>query len=167
MKKHNPVSKSLTYLKVLLPTFMTIGLFIVALFWVVIPQFENIILDRKREMLRELTYSAESMINNWYRLEVNGKLSRVQAQASAIDQIKTLRYGEELKDYFWLTDLHANSQRTRLRIRCSDGTAGSERTSPPFTIQNRRPVLLDPPSMARAASSGDWESHGTGPPRLW
>ena len=106
MKKPNPVSKSITYIKVLLPTFMTIGLFIVALFWVVIPQFENIILDRKREMLRELTYSAESMINNWYRLELSGELSTAQAKQSAINQIKTLRYGEELKDYFWLTDMH-------------------------------------------------------------
>ena len=105
MKKHNPVSKSITYVKVLFPTFMTIGLFIVALFWVVIPQFEKIILDRKREMLRELTYSAESMINNWYRLEMNGELNRSKAQESAVDQIKTLRYGDELKDYFWLTDL--------------------------------------------------------------
>lgn len=105
MSKNKKVSKSLTVAKVLFPTLMTIGLFIVALFWVIIPQFENIILDRKREMLRELTYSAESMINNWHRLEVNGELSRTQAQTSAVDQIKTLRYGEELKDYFWLTDL--------------------------------------------------------------
>lgn len=106
MKKSEPVSKSITYVKVLFPTLMTIGLFIVALFWVVIPQFENIILDRKREMLRELTYSAESMIYNWYRLEMNGNLSRSTAQESAVDQIKTLRYGDELKDYFWVTDLH-------------------------------------------------------------
>lgn len=106
MKKQTTVSKSITYVKVLFPTLMTIGLFIVALFWVVIPQFENIILDRKREMLRELTYSAESMIYNWHRLEMNGELSRTEAQESAVDQIKTLRYGEELKDYFWVTDLH-------------------------------------------------------------
>jgi PAS domain S-box-containing protein len=106
MKKHNPVSKSITYAKVLFPTIMTIGLFIVALFWVVIPQFENIILDRKREMLRELTYSAVSMISSWQRLEASGELSTAAAQESAVEQIKTLRYGEELKDYFWITDLH-------------------------------------------------------------
>jgi PAS domain S-box-containing protein len=106
MKKQIPVSKSITFAKVLFPTIITIGLFIVALFWVIIPQFENIILDRKREMLRELTYSAESMISSWNRLEVSGSLSRTQAQESAVDQIKTLRYGEELKDYFWIMDLY-------------------------------------------------------------
>ncbi len=106
MKKRNSVSKSITYIKVLFPTFMTIGLFIVALFWVVIPQFENIILDRKREMLRELTYSAVSMINNWHRLELTGELSTLRAQESAVNQLKTIRYGEELKDYFWVTDMN-------------------------------------------------------------
>lgn len=106
MKKKNPVSKSITFAKVVFPTIITIGLFIVALFWVIIPQFEKIILDRKREMLRELTYSAESMIGSWNRLEESGELSRSQAQESAVFQIKTLRYGEELKDYFWIMDLH-------------------------------------------------------------
>jgi hypothetical protein len=46
-------------------------------------------------------------------------------------------------EYFWPTDLCANSQRTRLRIRCSDGAAVSERISPPFTIRNWRPALVD------------------------
>jgi PAS domain S-box-containing protein len=105
MIKRNPVSKSITYAKILFPTFMTIGLFIVALFWVVIPQFENIVLDRKREMIRELTYSAASMIDNWHRLETTGELSTLEAQNSAVNQLKTIRYGEELKDYFWVTDL--------------------------------------------------------------
>lgn len=100
------LSKRSTFAKVLLPTLATIGLFTIALFWVVIPQFENIILDRKREMIRELTYSAISMMNNWHSMELSGELSSVQAKESAIDQIKSLRYGEELKDYFWVTDLH-------------------------------------------------------------
>jgi len=100
------LSKRSTFAKVLLPTVATIALFTIALFWVVIPQFENIILERKREMIRELTYSAASMINNWYKMELSGKLSTNQAKAEAINQIKSLRYGEELKDYFWVTDLH-------------------------------------------------------------
>ena len=59
-------------------------------------------------------------------------------------------------EYFWTTDPYANSQRTRLRMRCSDGTAVSERISPSFTIQNRRPVLLD--TLVRHLSgAGDGE----------
>jgi hypothetical protein len=46
-------------------------------------------------------------------------------------------------EYFWPTPLVANSQRTRIRIRCSDGVSTSERISAPFTVQNWRPMLLD------------------------
>ncbi len=100
------LSKRSTFAKVLLPTLATIALFTIALFWVVIPQFENIILDRKREMIRELTYSVVSMINNWHKMEVSGELTTDQSKEAAINQIKSLRYGEESKDYFWVTDLH-------------------------------------------------------------
>ncbi len=106
MQPRHSVSKKYTYAKVLFPTLITMLLFIVALFWVVIPQFENIILDRKREMIRELSYSAVSMIDNWRRMENSGELTLQQAQESAIRQLQTLRYGEESKDYFWVTDMH-------------------------------------------------------------
>ncbi|MBK6681078.1 MAG: cache domain-containing protein [Ignavibacteriales bacterium] len=100
MSKKSTFSKIFTFAKVLLPTLASIGLFSIALFWVVIPRFENIIMDKKREMLRELTYSAISMIANWHQMEESGELSRETAQLSAIKQIKSLRYGDELKDYF-------------------------------------------------------------------
>lgn len=96
----------ISYVKTLLPTLLTIALFIIAIFIVVIPQFENIILDRKREMIRELTNSTVSMINRWHEVQLKGLISDNDAKKNAIDLIKNLRYGEELKDYFWVTDLH-------------------------------------------------------------
>jgi PAS domain S-box-containing protein len=97
-------SKKLHYIKILLPTFITISLFITALFVIIIPRFENIIIDRKREMIRELTSTTVSMIDKWHRLELAGEVSKSEAQESAINQIKSLRYGSEQKDYFWITD---------------------------------------------------------------
>lgn len=101
-------SGKISYVRTLLPTLSTIALFIIAIFIVVIPQFENIILDRKREMIRELTSSTISMINRWYQLQLNGSITEVDAKKNAVDLIKNLRYGEELKDYFWIIDLHPN-----------------------------------------------------------
>lgn len=98
----------ISYVRTLLPTLLTIALFIIAIFMVVIPQFENIILDRKREMIRELTNSTVSMINRWHQVQLKGMISEDEAKKNAIDLIKNLRYGEELKDYFWVTDLHPN-----------------------------------------------------------
>ncbi|MFH1195253.1 MAG: DUF294 nucleotidyltransferase-like domain-containing protein [bacterium] len=106
MESRHSFKNNLHYLKILLPTFITISLFIIALFVIVIPQFENIIIDRKREMIHELTNTAVSMIDKWHKLEIAGEKSRTEAQESAISQIRGLRYGDELKDYFWITDMH-------------------------------------------------------------
>lgn len=90
--------------KTLLPTLLTIGLFITSFFFVLIPQFEEMIHGRKREMIRELTSNAWSILDHWHRQEQNGTLTRDQAQRSAIAQIEALRYGDDNKDYFWITD---------------------------------------------------------------
>lgn len=106
MKKWRIIFDRIAHFRVLLLTLAALGLFVIALFWVVIPQFESLMLDRKREMIKELTYSAVSMIQSWQQREANGTLSRVEAQQSAIHQLEQLRYGEDLKDYFWVTDGH-------------------------------------------------------------
>ena len=99
-KKHN------FYLRIILPTFLTISLFITALFLIFIPQFENAIMDRKREMIKELTNSAWSIMDRWHNAELKGEVTRDEAQELAKTQIESLRYGEEQKDYFWITDFH-------------------------------------------------------------
>ena len=104
MKKKNTIIRNLSIAKVLFPTLLTIILLITAIFLVVIPQFENIIIDRKREMLKELTNSSISMIDRWYALEKEGKLTKSEAQTSAKQFVKNIRYGEDKKDYFWITD---------------------------------------------------------------
>ena len=63
-------------------------------------------MDRKREMIKELTNSAWSIMHKWYNAELKGEVTRDEAQAIAKTQIESLRYGEELKDYFWITDFH-------------------------------------------------------------
>ncbi len=92
------------FVKILLPTFLTIGLFITSIYQIIIPRFEEIILDRKREMIRELTNSAWSIAEVCYNGEIEKKRTREEAQRLAIEQIRNIRYGDERKDYFWITD---------------------------------------------------------------
>ena len=90
----------------ILPTAITIALFLTSIFSIVIPTIEKNSLDRKREMIRELTNSAWNILaklENDVRL---GVLTREQAQKQAIDQIRNLHYGQEMKDYFWINDMH-------------------------------------------------------------
>ncbi|MDP2363726.1 MAG: cache domain-containing protein, partial [Ignavibacteria bacterium] len=106
MEKSSSSKKHSFFVRILLPTLITIGLFISAFFIVFIPQFENTIMDHKRKMIEELTNSAWSIIDKWHKAELNGEVTRTEAQMMAKTQIESLRYGEELKDYFWITDFH-------------------------------------------------------------
>lgn len=108
MEKLSKADKYRFFIRILLPVLLAIGLFITSFFLVFIPQFENAVMDRKREMTKELTNSAWSIIDKWHRTELDGKITKDEAQEIAKSQIESLRYGEELKDYFWITDFHPN-----------------------------------------------------------
>ncbi|MBK8953653.1 MAG: cache domain-containing protein [Chitinophagaceae bacterium] len=61
-------------------------------------------MNGKREMIKELTNTAISILSKYENDEKEGLLNREQAQKTAISRIEYLRYGEENKDYFWITD---------------------------------------------------------------
>ena len=92
-------------LRILLPTLLVITLFLAAIWGIILPSFERTLLDRKNELIRELTNSAWSILSSYYRDEQNGLLTREEAQSLAISRIEDLRYGAEGKDYFWIQDL--------------------------------------------------------------
>ncbi len=92
--------------RIILPVGLTIGLFILALFEFVIPTIQENSMDRKREMIRELTNSAWNILAKLDNDERLGVLTREQAQKQAIGQIRNLQYGQQMKDYFWINDMH-------------------------------------------------------------
>ncbi|MRS02779.1 PHP domain-containing protein, partial [bacterium] len=59
--RHHHFQKRAYILRIFLPTFLAIALFLTAIWVFVIPSFENTLLDRKRELIRELTNSAISI----------------------------------------------------------------------------------------------------------
>jgi PAS domain S-box-containing protein len=101
---HRPRWRSFV-LRIGLPTLLSIGLYVVTIFAVIIPQFEAKLLDRKREMIRELTNSAWSILAEYEVEERAGRMTRDAAQETAKERIQFLRYGQQGKDYFWITDL--------------------------------------------------------------
>ena len=92
--------------RIVLPTVLTIVLFISAIFFMIIPAIEKNSMDHKREMIRELTNSAWNILAKLHNDEQKGLLTREQAQRQAIEQIRSLHYGQEVKDYFWINDMH-------------------------------------------------------------
>ncbi len=94
------------YLSIVLPSIMAIALFIISIFMIIIPSFERNILDRKKEMIGELTNTAWSLLEEYHIEAMNGKFTQEEAQQMAAGRIEQIRYGNERKDYFWIIDMH-------------------------------------------------------------
>jgi len=95
-------------IKIILPSLLSISLFISMIFFIIIPRFRENIMNGKREMIKELTNTAWSILAKYRNDELKGLITREEAQNNAILRIQNLRYGEENKDYFWITDMHPN-----------------------------------------------------------
>lgn len=92
-------------LKLVLPTLITITLFIVSTFYIYIPALESEMMEIKREMIKELTQTTWSILKEYAEEERMGNMTRKDAQTEAIARINKIRYGDENKDYFWITDM--------------------------------------------------------------
>lgn len=83
----------------------SMALLLAAMFIVVLPSLENAILEQKREMIRELTNSAWNILARHEQDAVAGLISREEAKKQAIEQLRSLHYGQQMKDYFWVNDM--------------------------------------------------------------
>ncbi len=86
------------------PAILTFALFLVVIFAVILPTMRKNIVERKKEMIRELTQAAWSELASLHEQEKRGTLNRAAAQAAAVGRIKVMRYGDDGKDYFWISD---------------------------------------------------------------
>lgn len=94
-------------LKVLLPSLLAILLFAAAIFWIILPYFQNSVMERKRESIRELTQTAWDILAFYHDKEMRKEITRARAQAQAAALVRSLRYGPDNKDYFWINDMRA------------------------------------------------------------
>lgn len=81
-----------------------VTLFAGAIFFYLLPSIKQTLLDYKKETIFELTGSVIATLSHLNDRENQGELTRVQAQSMARDLIRSLRYGEEAKSYFWVSD---------------------------------------------------------------
>ncbi len=91
---------------IILPAVATVLLFVLAIFLLIIPAVEDRLMEGKREMIRELTETAWSTLQAYADKAAAGDLSRSAARKAAVAHLRRLRYGPELKDYFWVNDMH-------------------------------------------------------------
>ncbi len=84
---------------------LAVVLFILSIYIFILPVFENNIMDKKREMISELVNTAWSLIEDYDQNYKDSLITLENAQRLAINKIGKMRYGDENKDYFWITDL--------------------------------------------------------------
>ncbi len=93
------------YLSIVLPSFLAIILFIISIYILIIPTFERNIMDRKKEMIHELTNTAWSLADEYYIEFTDSLLDEEKAKQVAASRIERMRYGVESKDYFWIINM--------------------------------------------------------------
>jgi PAS domain S-box-containing protein len=92
-------------LRMLLPALLAIGLFSGVVYFSFIPSLGRAVMDQKRLMIRELTESSWNILARFEADERAGKITRAEAQSAAVEQVRSLHYGQEGKDYFWINDM--------------------------------------------------------------
>jgi len=104
--KKTPLSFKSLPVNIIMPVMLTILLFILTIFLLIIPLLEKNMMDDKREGIHQLTQSAWSTLNLFYKRAQNGEISEKLAKSQAINHLQQLRYGPDLEDYFWINDMH-------------------------------------------------------------
>lgn len=106
MKSNAKKIKRRFLLKVDLPALLAFILFAGMIFLYLIPAFEKVMMDRKRNLIHEMTSSVYSLLEHYHAMEAEGLLDSLAAREEARSAIIAIRYGEDLKDYFWITDMY-------------------------------------------------------------
>lgn len=97
--------RPLFLLRIDIPAILAILLFVGLIFFYMIPGFEKVMMERKRNLIHEMTSSAFSILSYYQNLENSKVLSPDSARVQARNAIRSIRYGNLQKDYFWITDL--------------------------------------------------------------
>ena len=93
-------------IRILLPVVLTVALFVGTIFLLILPILKDRMMNDKREMIRELTETAWSVLDAYRKKEISGQMSPADARRRAVEELRRLRYGPESKDYFWINDMH-------------------------------------------------------------
>ncbi|MGI9535689.1 MAG: DUF294 nucleotidyltransferase-like domain-containing protein [Desulfocapsaceae bacterium] len=90
---------------IILPAVLAITTLIGSTYLFIIPIFTESFMESKRATIKELVNVSWSIMVLYEEEERSGRMSRDEAQNKAIGEIEHLRYGDEFRDYFWISDM--------------------------------------------------------------
>ncbi|MHC1739116.1 MAG: cache domain-containing protein [Ignavibacteriaceae bacterium] len=98
------INRKKFFLNIVLPTLLTQTLFILLIFAVIIPYFNDNLINAKKEMIREIVNTSMGIAEKNYKDARDGVITFEEAKRITITTFKNIRYGEDNKDYIWITD---------------------------------------------------------------
>ncbi|MCP3940605.1 MAG: two component system sensor protein [Desulfobacteraceae bacterium] len=90
---------------IIVPVILTLILFIMVIFLVVLPLLEKNLMNGKRQTIMRLTEMAWSSLYIFHDHARRGMVSEDTAKKTAIRFISQVRYGPDFKDYLWVIDM--------------------------------------------------------------
>lgn len=97
-----PIKLKVHYL--IIPLLVTFLLYIFSLIFLFFPYIEKNIVDKRKEMIKELTYTVWNIIDYYDKQVEDSVLSLDDAKSIVLNTLRDLKYGKEKKDYFWIND---------------------------------------------------------------
>ncbi|HCX64841.1 MAG TPA: methyl-accepting chemotaxis protein [Eubacteriaceae bacterium] len=85
-------------------TMVPIVLFMILSVAYILPGVRQDIYDAKREQVKAHSEIGVSIVEHYYQLAQNGEINEDEAKTNAMEAIRSVRYGEQSEDYFWIND---------------------------------------------------------------
>ena len=92
---------------IILPVAVTLLLFVLAIFGVLLPAVRDAIMHQRRCAIRDLANTAWTLLAHYHDRVESGELTEAEAKARAAGRLRDIRYGEDSKEYFWITTLES------------------------------------------------------------
>src|SRR6056297_3231089 len=104
-KKHTEPKLSII-LKTLLPLGITILLTALAFYGFILPHINHVLMEEKQTQLKNLTHNVIELVKHYHERVTDGELTQEESQRRLLERIRSMRYGENGMEYFWVNDMN-------------------------------------------------------------
>ncbi len=92
-------------LRTTVPSLICVILVSWAFFFLIIPKIDQILMHQKKEKIKDLTDSVYELVNHYHERYESGELQEPEAKERVLERIRSMRYGPEKEDYFWVNNM--------------------------------------------------------------
>lgn len=88
-----------------LPVFLSIVLFILLIFLIILPFIKEALLNQKKDAVRKMVESAYSLVDKAHAEYLAGLSTEEASQDKVLSILNDLRYDERMRNYFWINTI--------------------------------------------------------------